>query len=196
MSKETTAERILRAGTQCFAERGYRGATTRILAEAAGVNVATLAYHFKDKEGLYRAAVNALYEHLFAIQPDLTLLAGGSVEERIERLVRFAYAYLREHTLEVRLLLRHVIEEGRLPAPVEEHWRDELLVRAQAAWTLIGLPADPGWKLKLLALNHLFVRFAVSGDSELLPFAEENPHQEVEDLLVKLAQGVLLGGRS
>ena len=34
---ETTPERILREGLRCFAERGYKGATTRALAEAENV---------------------------------------------------------------------------------------------------------------------------------------------------------------
>lgn len=191
---ETTAERILRTGIATFAERGYRGATTRVLAEAAGVNVATLAYHYGDKEGLYRAAIDRLYQRLFAVQPDLTLLARGSLEERLERLARFAFGFLREHATETRLLLRHVVEEGRLPATVDLRWRDELLARAEAAWTLIGLPPDPRWRLRLLSLNHLFVRAAISQQAELTPFCDEpEPFKAFEDVLVEVAKSLLLG---
>ena len=67
--KKGTAERILEAALACFAKGGFAGTSTRTLADAAGVNVATLAYHFKDKEGLYKAAVDSIYEQFFAVTP-------------------------------------------------------------------------------------------------------------------------------
>jgi AcrR family transcriptional regulator len=54
---EETRREILRAAAGAFAESGYVGATTRTVAARAGVNVATLHYHFGSKEGLYRAVL-------------------------------------------------------------------------------------------------------------------------------------------
>ncbi len=55
----------MQAATQCFAEAGFAGATTRSVAEKAGVNVATLHYHFGNKESLYNSAwVEATREKL------------------------------------------------------------------------------------------------------------------------------------
>ncbi len=44
---------LLRAAEKVFAVEGYHGATMRQLAEAAGVSVSLLMYHFKSKEQLY-----------------------------------------------------------------------------------------------------------------------------------------------
>jgi AcrR family transcriptional regulator len=44
--------RILEAAARCYAELGSRGATTRRIAEAAGVNEITLFRHFGSKEAL------------------------------------------------------------------------------------------------------------------------------------------------
>jgi AcrR family transcriptional regulator len=52
-----TRERILVAFLQVANERGLDGATTRAVAEAAGVNEVTLFRHFRDKAGLALAAV-------------------------------------------------------------------------------------------------------------------------------------------
>ena len=46
---------ILEAARKSFALSGYSGATTRDVALRAGVNVATLHYHFGTKEALYAA---------------------------------------------------------------------------------------------------------------------------------------------
>jgi AcrR family transcriptional regulator len=47
-----TAERILRTAERLFAERGFNGVSVRELAAAAQVNIASIGYHFKSKEGL------------------------------------------------------------------------------------------------------------------------------------------------
>ena len=54
-----TRRAILSAAEQSFAESGFVGATTRQVAARAGVNVATLHYHFGNKERLYRAVLDA-----------------------------------------------------------------------------------------------------------------------------------------
>jgi AcrR family transcriptional regulator len=54
-----TRRGILRAAEESFATAGFVGATTRQVAARAGVNVATLHYHFGNKEKLYRAVLDA-----------------------------------------------------------------------------------------------------------------------------------------
>lgn len=53
-------DRILRAATQLFSQQGYARTTTRQVARDAAVSLATIAQHFRDKEGLYSAVVAAL----------------------------------------------------------------------------------------------------------------------------------------
>src|SRR5258705_1872504 len=47
-----TRDRILRTAERLFAERGFNGVSVRELAAAAQVNIASIGYHFKSKEGL------------------------------------------------------------------------------------------------------------------------------------------------
>jgi AcrR family transcriptional regulator len=54
---EDTSRRILETAIQVFADEGYEGASTRMLAERAGVNLPAIQYYFGSKEGLYRAAI-------------------------------------------------------------------------------------------------------------------------------------------
>jgi AcrR family transcriptional regulator len=53
-------ERLLLAAMRLFAEHGFAPTSTREIALAAGTNVASIAYYFGDKAGLYRAAFSEL----------------------------------------------------------------------------------------------------------------------------------------
>jgi AcrR family transcriptional regulator len=50
-------ESLLEAALQTFSEVGLRGATTRKIAQAAGVNEVTLFRHFRSKDELIQAAL-------------------------------------------------------------------------------------------------------------------------------------------
>ena len=54
-----TGEKILAAALKEFAEHGFAGASTRAVAAAAGVQHPLVNYHFKNKEGLWRAVLEA-----------------------------------------------------------------------------------------------------------------------------------------
>ena len=55
-------DRIIRAAVDVFAEAGYRGATTRRIAQQAGVNEVTLFRHFGSKEELIEEALTRMGE--------------------------------------------------------------------------------------------------------------------------------------
>jgi AcrR family transcriptional regulator len=56
---DQTRERIVAAAREVIARKGKRGATTREIADLAGVNEATLFRHFGNKESLIVAVVKA-----------------------------------------------------------------------------------------------------------------------------------------
>ncbi|SNR28479.1 TetR/AcrR family transcriptional regulator [Actinomadura mexicana] len=56
-SSDTGRDRIIEAATRLFAALGYDGTSTRMIAEAAGLNIATVAYHVGGKRDLYLAVM-------------------------------------------------------------------------------------------------------------------------------------------
>jgi TetR/AcrR family transcriptional regulator len=59
---ERTRAAILKAAVHEFASEGVAGARTDAIARSAGVNKALLYYYFKDKEALYGAVVDSIFE--------------------------------------------------------------------------------------------------------------------------------------
>ena len=84
-----TRTRILAAAAEVFGARGFKAATTRQIAEAAGVNQAAINYHFKGKLGLYSEVLEALLKEGFERFPaDMGLSPQVPAAERLEAFVR------------------------------------------------------------------------------------------------------------
>jgi AcrR family transcriptional regulator len=67
---EETRARIIDAALRVFAEEGYVRASTRQIAEAAGVTPPALQYYFDSKEGLHRACAQLIIGELWkTIEP-------------------------------------------------------------------------------------------------------------------------------
>lgn len=92
-------DRILEAALRVFAEAGTRGATTRRIAEEAGVNEVTLFRHFGSKERLLREA----FRHANSYSPPRGLPEEPADPER--ELTRWAEMQIR-HLIDVRSLIR------------------------------------------------------------------------------------------
>lgn len=61
---KVTRDKIMKAATRVFAEKGYHGASIRNIVARANVNQAAISYHFAGKEGLYRAVLKAAMQAL------------------------------------------------------------------------------------------------------------------------------------
>ncbi len=60
MSAEQRKAAIIETAVRLFAEKGFRGTTTRELAAAVGVSEPVLYQHFATKRGLYKAIIEAI----------------------------------------------------------------------------------------------------------------------------------------
>lgn len=60
-SKPTTKELLLISAGELFADNGFEGVSTRMIADKAGVKLSAIHYHFGSKENLYTEA--CLFAH-------------------------------------------------------------------------------------------------------------------------------------
>lgn len=92
-----TRQRILEAAAEEFADRGFEGASTRTVAAKIGIQHPLVTYHFKNKDGLWRAVISAasfnfsqyFREHLAEFQHEDDLARLRRLQEEF---VRFAAA--------------------------------------------------------------------------------------------------------
>jgi AcrR family transcriptional regulator len=119
LSGDERREAIIRAVRRVFAERGFHGTTTRALAQAAGVSEALLFKHFPNKEALY-SAMQAFccterdperVERMKALQPSTSTLV-LIVHMMVARIVRREWAGSEDPTIQHRLMLRSMMEDG------------------------------------------------------------------------------------
>ena len=57
-----TQQKLLDAAIQAFSENGFKGTSTRGIAERAGVHHPLITYHFKNKDLLWRAAADRIFK--------------------------------------------------------------------------------------------------------------------------------------
>lgn len=85
----TTPDRILKAAGEIFGRDGFKAATIRRIADAAKANVASINYHFRDKEGLYAAVLENLFNVGFSRFPaDTGVGPETPPEERLRAFIR------------------------------------------------------------------------------------------------------------
>jgi len=183
-----TRQQILDTAPTVFAENGFSGTSTRKLAAAAGCNIATLAYHFGDKQGLYEAAIDHVYGAL--LDAPLPSLEDAPRRERLKTFMDAIYTTACTHRDGIRLLLRHVIAHGSLPSKVARRWRPRLMARVQEVLDTLGISeADP---MVLLSLNHLVARYAISDPTDIASFSlGRDPHEAVVQHLTRIASNQL-----
>ena len=104
-------DRILAAAALEFAERGYGGARVDRIARRARVNKAMLYYHFRSKQGLYRALLRQVFR-----RASERLTAIGAADqlptEKLDCAIAGMAAFIREHAFFPAIMLREVAEGG------------------------------------------------------------------------------------
>lgn len=90
--------RILKTARRVFGEYGYHGATTRMIAEAVGIDASTMYYHWGEKSDLYEAVVLDVHEDLKGKLAEVErIIRGRPLAERMDIAIDMTTDYLFEH---------------------------------------------------------------------------------------------------
>lgn len=167
-------ERILQAATLLFAEHGYHGVSARQIADAVGLNVATVHYHTGGKRELYLSVVRRLYEQEQALvmsvldaQPIDTWARPAPLWAALTRLTDALVDFLHQHPERARLYIHRWLEGADEMTPVEAELSLALhrplldgLRRAQSAG---AIRADADIALFLRSFTWMLFSYFVTG---------------------------------
>jgi AcrR family transcriptional regulator len=182
-----TRRKIIDAAVQEFGALGFEGASTRTIANQAGVQHTLVTYHFQTKEGLWREAMSSIfadYKHTFDARLQGLRGVDDATKLRLihEDFIRYGARHLNFH--------RMMAQVAAKPSPqldwlVETYLRETFDARAKmirsAQKAGLFIPGDP-YHLEYLfigAVTRIFMLAAevekISGRSPLNPeFIEEH----------------------
>ncbi|HZS37450.1 MAG TPA: TetR family transcriptional regulator [Polyangia bacterium] len=196
---EETRRKLVDAALEQFAERGFHGVSNRDLAAAARVNAAVISFYFGGKQGLYDAAVDEVYRRLrdrimqaaLAVEPaakrrskSALLLPGPRGPVELDALVESLYHAARAERSGVRLLVRQVLDHGRLTLRTEQrHFLPGTESFTELLASALGVPAGRA-RLAVIALSYLLSRYVVQDDASLSAALGAPTHAEAHRRVV------------
>jgi AcrR family transcriptional regulator len=186
-----TRDRLVEAALEAFATHGFDGATTRDIAQRAGVALAALPYHFTTKEALWRAAADRIFGLLGdTFRNRLVGLEGVDLPTRMRLILRDFVRFQAAHPE----LHRFMIQEGMRTSPrlewlVETHIRPiydfvrAMIVAAQnEGMTPIGRPEH----LHYMLIGAASSVYALAAEFELLSGSPPNQEALVAEHIAAL----------
>lgn len=195
---EATKQRVLQAACSLFAARGVADTTTRQIAKAAKVSLATMHHYFGTKADLYESCIETTYAELGTLTDELEEAArdlgqGTTLRSLLDMAIRRSYEFARRHQSEVRLLMRRILDSGEADPDLRERYQLPLLERGVAMLTRASGQPEPKVRIMFLALHHTIVNFALTPERELA-IVTGNPKatpeeciELIEDSLVSMA---------
>lgn len=138
---EVTRSKLIEAGKQLFSQQGYEGVSAREIESAAGVKRNLLAYHFNDKETLWKEVVDAIYGLMkFEFEQRLSVLKEMSSSERLAFIVRFYVHFHARHPELSRLMSQEATQHSwRMQYLIENYIRPATVSMEELARETRGL---------------------------------------------------------
>jgi AcrR family transcriptional regulator len=129
--------RILREARALFTAQGYAAVSMQQIADASGVNKATLYHHFRHKEDLFISVMDEEFARM-AAEVGAAIAAGGSLREQLARVAAHIFASSQSDFGRLVADLHEQVPEARRAemlthrAPPWEQIRDAVARAAQA----------------------------------------------------------------
>ncbi|MCD4826930.1 MAG: TetR/AcrR family transcriptional regulator [Acholeplasmataceae bacterium] len=108
----TTEKKILQAATKLFSEHGYKGVSTRSIADLAGVNEVTLFRHFQTKSNLLQSVIRhfAFEGNIIEkLSKDIT----GCIKDDIIVFANVYHMFLENNIKMYKIQIKEIDEDGK-----------------------------------------------------------------------------------
>jgi AcrR family transcriptional regulator len=158
--------KILKVARRQFGEYGFHGTTTRMIAQAAGIDISTLHYHWGDKADLYEAALLDITEDLRRKLIEVEkLIHGQPLRKRMDIAIDMVSDYLFECPEISNLILFQYFGKTRHDAGVGSHVPEFISDIARSMnLSQDGRHVPTQERLKVMAMMNAIFNF-ISGES-------------------------------
>jgi AcrR family transcriptional regulator len=154
-----TQQKLLDAAIEAFSESGFKGTSTRDIADRAGVHHPLITYHFKNKDQLWRAAADRIFREF-----NISLVkATADVPEtqpraRAEMFVRTYVRYAHKQPALHKFILQESSHpSARLDWLIENHLKPlfEIVVKSLRELQELGIapPGDPAILFNMIRVS-------------------------------------------
>ena len=154
-----TQQKLLDAAVEAFSENGFKGTSTRDIAERAGVHHPLITYHFKNKDQLWRAAA----DHIFgafanALSRALEEYKDQDSKQRMSALISSYVKYAKNQPA----LHKVMVQEASYPNPrlewlIDNHLRPIFTVTFGMLEELqqlgVAVPGNPALLFNMIRLS-------------------------------------------
>ncbi len=188
-----TQHKLLDAATEAFSENGFKGTSTREIADRAGVHHPLITYHFKNKELLWRAATDRIFRDFArALGKVMNDVPASEPRRRAETLVRTYVRYAHEHPALHKIIMQEAsYPSDRLDWLVEKHLRP--LFRESVAYIEelqrlgIAKPGNPALLYNLIRVSAgglLALGLEIKGTSNI-DFDADGARHELSEMIIQ-----------
>ncbi|MGI9202297.1 MAG: TetR/AcrR family transcriptional regulator [Woeseiaceae bacterium] len=189
-----TQQKLLDAAILAFSENGFKGTSTRDIADRAGVHHPLITYHFKNKDQLWRAATDRIFREFnislvkaMAEVPEIDPKARA--EAFIRTYVQYAYEQPALHKI---ILLESSYPSDRLDWLVESHLKPlyEMVAGQLAKLQELGIspPGNPALLYNMIRVSAgglLALGLEVRGSSGF-NLDDDAKRNELADMIVRV----------
>ena len=190
-SSEETRSKLRDAAGELFAANGLGATSVREIAAKAGVNGALVSHYFGGKQGLYDACIESMYAQLASLQQSLLPQMTGAQrpEEALTLAIKETFHLGRRNRNALRLVMRHILDEGQLPEERYLSVQSPFLDLVPAFLEPYSSQTVEQLRWSIQSVVFLVVRYALSSDRELKRLANngENALERAEEHLVSMA---------
>jgi AcrR family transcriptional regulator len=123
--KSLTRERILRAAFELISDKGFAGASTREIAQRAGVAEVTLFSHFTSKENLFRQTTQR-HSTIPVLESVIPTITDKPINEGIAILVDAYISRLSENMAWIRIFQMELQRDPETFRPIFKSFLNEL----------------------------------------------------------------------
>jgi AcrR family transcriptional regulator len=189
-----TQQKLLDAAIEAFSENGFKGTSTRDIADRAGVHHPLITYHFKNKDQLWRAATDRIFrEFNISLVKAMAEVPEVNPKARAEAFIRTYLRFSRSQPALHRIILQEAnYESERLAWLSENHLKPMFEEVTKALEELQRLGVVPQGSAPLLfnmirvcAGGLIALKFELKATSNI-DLDSDTQIEELSDMIVRL----------